>query len=245
MRRWCKGVFIGMALLAVGNPIAAQDEETGVWFDPGIDLVSQYIWRGQLYADAVTAQPYLYLGKGPLTFGAWSALALDGSWYELDLALAYALELPVGGLTFTLNDYYYKAEGFEAPYFEFGGVEDGEATGSHTLELVADYAGPESFPVLATLGWNIYNDPDNAAYGELGFAPTIRGFDVHGFVGAVLNDNAYYVMEDVVAEAGEVVNLGVTVSRWVPIKTFGVTVGASLIRNPLFDENWFVFALGF
>ncbi|MCH7562440.1 MAG: hypothetical protein IH968_01340 [Gemmatimonadetes bacterium] len=76
------------------------------------------------------------------------------------LILSYDFELGSTSASLSLTDYYF----FESPFFDFGGVKDGIATGTHLLEVLAEISGPESFPLALAVGWNFHNDPDKSTW---------------------------------------------------------------------------------
>ena len=96
-----KTVLRGMVLvlaLALAGPTVAQDE---VAVSAGLDVVSDYIWRGQLLNDDGAAQPWVNVGYGAFTFNLWGSVDIDDTpndaqweFTEVDLTASYSV--PVG-----------------------------------------------------------------------------------------------------------------------------------------------------
>jgi len=92
-------LFISLCLISVGS---MGQEESNVSFDAGVDFYSRYVWRGLLFTDAPSIQPYMSLTKGGFTIMAWGSYATSKNYAYIDLFLSYT----TGGLTINLNDYF-------------------------------------------------------------------------------------------------------------------------------------------
>jgi len=96
-----KTVLCGVALalvLALAGPVVAQDE---VGISIGADLVSDYLWRGQLRNGDGALQPWAEVDFSGFTFNVWGSMDLDDEpndsdfeFTELDLTGSYSI--PVG-----------------------------------------------------------------------------------------------------------------------------------------------------
>lgn len=80
--------------------VCAQENERGVRFGGGADVVSGYIWRG-VWEAGPSIQPTLVLSAGNFSATAWGSVDFASTSYkEMDLTLAYAL----GPVTVSLAD---------------------------------------------------------------------------------------------------------------------------------------------
>ncbi|MEQ9401346.1 MAG: hypothetical protein RJQ04_19425 [Longimicrobiales bacterium] len=232
------------AALTLGLPALAQaqdEEASGVTVGVAGEIVNQFVWRGLLLNDGLSLQPDVWLESGNLSFGVWSSIPLDGDFSEVDTYLSWYQELPVGELTLTAFDQFYPGEEDEFDDFgNFGGVEDGEPTGAHTVELVAEFS-PTALPLDFMLGWNVWNDPDKALYARVGTGLSFPAFDLDGAIGFSLNDSPYYYG----SEGGDVLDYVVSASRAFALGAFEPYASVTYVRSAVEDANYWVFALGF
>ena len=234
--------FLLVALFGVfaAAPLSGQEEEGPAW-SVGFagELTSQFIWRGLELHDGPSFQPDVWLERGNVAIGIWSSWALDGEYHEVDTYISWYHELPVGELTLLATDYFYPKEDFG--FFEFGGVKDGEPTGGHTVELGAQFS-PSALPLTFELGWNAYGDPDKALFGGVGTEFSIPMlFDVGAEAGFLLNDSPWYYE----ADAGQLLDYRVSVSRGLSLGNFEPYVSAAVVRSALMEKTYWVFAVGF
>lgn len=120
---------------------AQDDAEVEKPWSVGVDVASGYIWRGQLYNEGLTFQPYFsYTLSDKLTFNLWGTrnmgdTKVEGEVYqEFDLGVAYAA---TDWLTLNLTSYYWPTAGAdETPSFT-----DFSVDGVQTLDFyaVADF----------------------------------------------------------------------------------------------------------
>ena len=102
-------IIIGLVtLLSVSTTLSAQDK---VEANLGLDLVNQYIWRGQDLGN-VSLQPALGASWKGLSLSAWGSVGLDKEdTKELDLTLSYSAK----GFTVGLTDYWFS----KGSYFQY------------------------------------------------------------------------------------------------------------------------------
>jgi hypothetical protein len=213
-------------------------------FDVGMDLVSRYLFRGIREDDTPQVQPHLYYTISSLQIGAWGSYSLSGEYSEIDLFAQYTLELgSAGSLSLAVYDYYFSYSDSASPdYFDYGGVENDLPGGSHTLEGILGYTGPESFPISAFFGYNFYNDPDNSAYVEARYPVYSGETTLNLFAGAALNASpAWYYTDDAAP-----INIGLAASRDIVVTDhFSVPVEAALVLNPDAKQGNLVFKMSF
>jgi len=233
-------VVLALALLTGTLPQSVNGQTPE--FSVAGEVASRYVWRGLSLSSSLNIQPYASVTIGALDLGLWSSWGMEG-YQEIDWSIGYSLELPRGSLYVAVNDYFVTGDGISfGDYWDYGGVEDGEPTGAHTVELMVEYSGPEEFPIRALLAKNFYGDPDGSWYGEVGGAVSAAAFEIAPVIGMTLSASPYYYGPS----SATVTQLGLTVSR--EIFSFGdrsLYASGAAIHNPDWKETYWVFALGF
>lgn len=232
--------FLALALNAVAlpPPVVGQTPE---FYVEG-EIVSGYVWRGVSISSSLNFQPLATMTVDAFDFSVWSSWGVEG-YREVDLSLGYSLELPRGSLHLVSNDYFVTGNGISfCDFMDYGGVEHGEPTGAHILELMVEYSGPEEFPIRALLARNIIGDPDGSWYGELGASLNAGAFVMDPVIGMTLSASPYYYGPNGAA----VTQVGLTVSREViAFESRSLYTSGAVIHNPDLKETYWVFALGF
>lgn len=227
-----------MILLSGGFSLSAQDtvpEKTSP-FNPGCDLVSRYVWRGQLLDRSPNIQPWVeYAPAFGLRIGAWGSYSFSGDYAEVDLYLGYGYQ----GFSLMLTDYFVMDESLENNrFFDYR-----KGITGHLLEGTLSWEGPEKVPLKLTAATMFY------------------GADMkvdHVVIDTSLNDTtAYYVNQystyfeaawsfrhfsvfaGITPAAGfygngfGLVNLGISADRDIRLgKNYSIGLRASLITNP-------------
>ena len=120
--------------------VCAQENERGVRFGGGADVVSGYIWRG-VWEAGPSIQPTLVLSAGNFSATAWGSVDFASTSYkEMDLTLAYSL----GPVTLSVADLYWTGHADDR-YFVF------DSRSPHRIEVGASWVVSEKVPV--TLSW--------------------------------------------------------------------------------------------
>jgi hypothetical protein len=96
-----KTVLSGVVLalvLALAGPATAQDNMTG---SVGLDVVSDYIWRGQALNEHGALQPWGQVGYGDFGLKVWGSMDLDdqpndAQWKFTELELIGSYDIPIG-----------------------------------------------------------------------------------------------------------------------------------------------------
>ncbi len=201
--------------------------------------VTRYVWRGFLYSSTFQIQPTASITLGSLEIGTWGSYGVDLDYKEQDQWITWSTDLPRGSLALTINDYYFTDD--FSDFFDFHGVENGAATGAHTLEAVVAYSGPERFPIELTLASTFYNDPRASVYAEIGYSASTSYFDWGAQAGYLLQDGGYYETGD-----SGLANLSLSATRSLPaLGDRSPYVSGYLIRNQLLHRTYAVLEIGF
>jgi hypothetical protein len=150
-----KKVIVTIIVLVCTFGAKAQ-EESGLNFSVGADVVSSYVWRG-LYQTSASVQPAASLGIGDFSLSAWGSSDFNGIGKEVDFTIGYE----IAGLSLAVTDYWWAGEG-SFNYFRYGnGATD------HLFEATIGYTLPfESFPL--SLSWNTFFTGADAVKAESG-----------------------------------------------------------------------------
>jgi hypothetical protein len=236
----------GSGAAAAGEPAVASETPADDPVTLGVDFVSRYAWRGQLYGETPCAQPWASAALAGFTLGFWGSfpLAVDPTpaegqvstaTTETDVSLARSLALPAGTVTATVTDYHFPSAG--AP---FGHFEDGP-TGAHTVEAALAYRGPDRFPLAVTASRNIHHDPDHASYIEASWPVPAGSTDLSFTAGAAFGKSAWYGVEKTGVHC---VQVAATASRTLQISdAFTPAVKVTWMVNPNTDTVTLVAAL--
>ena len=221
--------------------VCAQENERGVRFGGGADVVSGYIWRG-VWEAGPSIQPTLVLSAGNFSATAWGSVDFASTSYkEMDLTLAYAL----GPVTVSLADLYWEGSAADRNtigrhYFHFG------ADSPHRVELGVSWCISQKVPL--TLAWNTVlfgaadvNSKGNRAYAtyvELSYPFAVKGVDIKAGIG-IVPWNAYgtygidrdFYVQNVFLNAGK---------SWTVAGSLQLGLFTSLSWNPALEDVNFV-----
>lgn len=217
------------------NITKAQDSIQTCSFSLNADLVSRYIWRGQLYSAAFNIQPYASFTKGQFTFGTWGTYALDNSYSEIDFYVSWQFK----NFGLTVSDYCTLDEvSGETRYFSFK-----KNTTPHALEGTATLMLSENFPLNITASTFFYgSDRDSSGnlystYFELSYPFSKNGYDFNVFAGGTPSEGLY-------GHKAGMVNVGVSAEKTIRItESFELPVSMQLAANPLANYLFLVFSL--
>ena len=200
-----------------------------------MDIVSNYIWRGQDLGH-VSLQPELSVAWKGLSLAAWGSVGLTNhkdDVREIDLTLTYM----TGGLSFGIVDYW--DDGNDSRYFYY----KQNGTG-HAFEGFISYDfGPVSASWQTYFAGNDYqNDNGKRAYSsyfELSAPFRFATCDWDAKVGLVPWKSGIY-------EVGgfNVANLSLRATKVIQItKSFDLPLFGRLVANPASQHFYFVFGL--
>lgn len=195
----------------------AQDESSG--FNTGVDIYTNYIWRGTKLGTGPSVQPSIEYTAGGFTVGVWGDFDASG-YSEVDPYVSYSFPF---GLTLTISDYYYPS----LPLFDVS-----DTAGSHAFEFSALY----EIGGLSLSANFIPNEAPGAGstgedfYFEAGYS--FKSFNV--FLGA---GNGWLTTD------GEfnICNIGIGTSKEIKITdTFSVPVNGQFVVNPELEQMMLV-----
>lgn len=233
--------ILAIVLINISFSTKAQETTEVKNINVGADLVSSYVWRGLLFCEKPSIQPYISYtnNKGNFTIGSWGSLSNDGSYNEVDFWVSYTLK----NLTVSVWDYSNVYKGIN--YFEY----DNKKT-THLIEGILSYKISESLPLTITAGSFLYgadkkpNDTtfknNYSSYFELAYPIKWKSNEVNLFVGATPTDGFYGM------KGFGIVNAGLSTTKQIKFsEDFSMGVSGSLITNPMAEKIYFVLALKF
>ncbi|MBN2175715.1 MAG: hypothetical protein JW731_16415 [Bacteroidales bacterium] len=237
-------LFVSLGLVLSVQSLMGQNKLT---LDPGVDLVSRYIWRGTDFGNSPAIQPALELGFGGFAIGAWGSYATnDANFQEADLYVSYTFN---DILTLMVTDYFLPDGNISNnKYFEY----DSDNTG-HVFEGALSFNGTEKIPLSLMVGVNFYgadartydNELQYSTYIELGYSATVKETSLDVFIGGTPNnpdsdkgETGYY------GPSAGIINIGVTAGNEIQItEKFALPVNVSVITNPQQQNIFFVFGI--
>ena len=200
----------------------------------GVDLVNQYIWRGQELGD-VSLQPTLGVEWKGLSLSTWGSVGISdfNDAKELDLTLAYS----TGGFNIGITDYWFS----NGSYFQYKAHKT-----SHLWEANVGYdfgfLGVQWFTNFA--GDDGLNKDGKRAYSSyLEFTAPFRlgGLDWAATLGAVPYATSFYD-----ANGFCINNISLRATKDFVIKdTYHLPVFAGLTANPRSEKVYLLFGLSF
>lgn len=222
--------LLGLTLLVSGSLAGSAIAQGSL----SADVVSAYVWRGLPQSNA-SVQPGFSYSLGGLSLGYWASYSLDSfGVVENDFYASYTLALSEGHeLSLGVTDYYYPGGG------NFGWFET-DGNGAHTIEAAVGYSGP----VNVLLAVNVWNDPDNSVYAEVGVPVEGEGFTYTYFAGiATGKAGGWYVkFTDKLA----LINIGFSAEKTIKINdTFEIPVKAVFGINPDAEVSYITFGFTF
>ena len=200
----------------------------------GVDLVNQYIWRGQDLGD-VSMQPTLGVEWKGLSLSTWGSVGISdfNDAKELDLTLAYS----TGGFNIGITDYWFS----NGSYFQYKAHKT-----SHLWEANIGYdfgfLGVQWFTNFA--GDDGLNKDGKRAYSSyLEFTAPFRlgGLDWAATLGAVPYATSFYD-----ANGFCITNIGLRATNDFVIKDkYHLPVFAGLTANPRSEKVYLLFGVSF
>ena len=237
--------FILISLLSISliptsaqdpTPLPTEEEKGGRCVEAalGVDLVNQYIWRGQDLGD-VSLQPTLGISWKGLSLSAWGNVGISdfSDDKELDLTLAYSIK----GFNVGITDYWFS----QGSYFQY---KSGKTT--HIWEANVGYDfGFLSLQWYTNFAGNDGTNKDSkrafSSYFELAAPFRLGGLDWSASLGIVpwattsYNSNGFCVT-----------NVSLRATKDFVIKEkYHLPVYAGLIANPRNEKVYLLFGVAF
>ena len=227
-----KILFILLTVASV-TTAGARDKDT-ISATIGVDIVDQYIWRGQDLGN-VSMQPTLGIGYKGLSLSTWGSVGIS-NWAdtkELDFTLKYTIK----GFTIGLTDYWFS----QGNYFQY---RDGRTT--HVWEAFVGY----DFNFLSATwytnfagndGLNKNGDRAYSSYFELSAPFRLATLDWQATVGLVpwrttLYGNNHFAVTNITLKATK---------DFVLKEKYHLPVFAGLTANPDSKKVYLLFGVGF
>lgn len=166
------------------NLSAQENDESGITTEGGVDILNNYIWRGQDYLHKGSIQPYISASWKNFTLGMWSAFRIKGDGTdEVDLYLSKS----VGPVTLTIYDYWSYSKSSPSKYFDFN-----SKSTSHILEAQVLLSGGEKIPFNLLGSYLFYgDDPSRSVYLELQYVKPIKEAELTLAVGYQVKGEFY------------------------------------------------------
>ena len=204
----------------------------------GGDAVNRYVWRGSMFENSPTLQPYVMDQKSGFEAGAMGSYSINQDFQEISLYLQYGFTGDFAHVTLGLADYYYE-EGL-GNFFDFSNYEDEASVGSHFLEGYATIDLVDQ-PLSLLFSTSFYNDPDYSMYTELRYAPNwFEDYTVGLVAGAALGQSREWYFTEETA----LTNIGVEFGHLIQITdSFSLPVGVDMILNPNAEAFHMVFRM--
>lgn len=221
-----KAIFVLLVFMSFSQAFAQDKVEPNI----GVDLVSQYVWRGQKLA-GVSIQPSLGIAYKGLSLSAWGSVGFHkDDTKEFDLELSYTWK----GLSFGVTDYWSCTDD-ETKYFVYRRDET-----AHTFEAFISY----DFDYVA-ISWyaNVYGaDIDStgkqkfSSYAEISAPFSLIGLDWEAKLGVVPYASEYYG-----TERFAVTNISLRATKTIDIKQIlSLPIYAEIVANPYDRKVFFV-----
>lgn len=168
----------------------------------GVDILSNFIWRGVALDPYPCIQPALQIGSKNIEFGMLGSYSLGGTFNATPLYLKYNIRTKIGNISPMLFDYYYPFK--KIPFDNFDNT-----NGAHTLEASVTFKG-NKIPLKVFLSSNIRNDSRNSTYLETSYVFKVQQqYGLEVFCGGSLTENSTWLGATDVG----VSNIGITALR--------------------------------
>lgn len=225
------------------------EEEGGFWWSAGLDIASNYLWRGydQSYTGKMfdpSIQPGVTLGYGKFYLDLWLNMSPISGYNEFDITLGFEHE----NLTVTLYDVYCD---FSAPFFS-------KRMDNHSLTATIDY----TFFERLRLHWAttflhaddyIVNSAGEerrafSSYFEVAYTQPVKElFDIEILAGASPFTGPFWCYAadfENVAEGFNVTNLSLKLSREFSAGVASFPVELGYIYNPTTNRHYALLKAG-
>lgn len=223
-----------VAMLIVTTTLMSQ-ENSKTEVSAGVDFYNRYVWRGLLFTDAPSIQPYLTISKGGFAATLWGSYATSKNYAEVDLFLSYT----TGNFTIGLSDYYTEDE-TDLGLNDYTVFDKGET--AHLIETYVSYTlSSDKLPLTITASTFVHGadldangDQNFSSYFELMYPFSAGEYDLSLTMGGSV-DEGYY------GDKAGIVNLSLGASKNIKItESFSIPLNTSFIVNPLAKDLFIV-----
>lgn len=154
-------------------------KESPLYFEAGLDILNNFIWRGLPLDKGPCLQPALFVGYGQLELAFLGSYSFRHEFNNIMTGLSYKIKTKYGTFTPMVIDYYYPYD--RVPLKELG---FDSTSFTHTVETGIQFVG-DKVPLRVYVCKNVHNDPDYSNYMELGYVFKCKGMKVEPFAGIV------------------------------------------------------------
>lgn len=232
-------VFI-LFFFSIGSFSQIKLKKINAFVNPGVDMLSKYIWRGADFGDSPAIQPSINFKKGNLTIGTWGSFSTNHNGFkEIDLYLSYTYK---DFIDLTITDYFVVNASATFPrYFNYR-----DYVTNHVLEISTTLGGLKNLPLSLMIATNIYGVDAKKADGKNAYSTYIElkysnmNIDIFAGYNATapdtdLGESGYY------GDKAGFVNIGCTVTKHIRLNSrFSVPFFVSFITNPVSDKVFLV-----
>lgn len=232
-------IFCIVILLVLASGTFAQELSVGA------DFVSRYVWRGADIGDNnPSIQPYVEFGYVGFTAGFWGAYSFSNSntFEEVDMYLKYTQSSDFGDFSLGFTDYTNPNNGVKMG--NFYNFDDPKGPGAHSVELCANYEGPDYLPLSFSYNMFLYNVENNPIYLELGYTANINDVELNAFVGGTPGDKTEYEEGKIgyyKVEKFSIINIGFKATKTIKVTdSFSIPLFGSVSLNPADEKMFYV-----
>lgn len=198
---------------------------------------SRFIWRGLELGDHPHIQPSVTFSTGKFFVGAWASHGIAPVAFDQSIP-GYKEVIPYIGYNFAPSFTLLILDHYNPNFGNIGNFKsDGE--GSNTIEARALFNFGK-FDLMASI--NIYNDPKNSTYLELGYNAELgKGFKVRPLVSVTPTESPFNGTDGfALTQVGVITSKDFSLS-----KDLGLTLRADFIVNPNLDKFYTAFGVAF
>lgn len=224
-------IFILTVFIAGAVTVEAQ-------FSASADLMSRYLWRGQLLAAGPVIQPGISYTTGTdkvgVDLGVWGSYGLhpnDGTEADLYTTLTF------GEFSLTLTDYFFPSD---IPFATTEASDNYFDYDNHVFEAGLSYAAAGKVPLSAALYYNFAGaDEENSLYSKVAFQLTDP---IELFVEA--GSGWYSVEEEGDDDSFAIVGVGFTYSNSISIsEKFALPLTGTFAINPDLEKIYLIIGM--
>ncbi|MBX2974746.1 MAG: hypothetical protein KF721_01340 [Ignavibacteriaceae bacterium] len=240
----CKQVriFIVLIYILFSPQIFSQTEKSNFSFYLSADFLSSYVWRGAVLQGRPVIQPFGSFNYKNIELSVLGSQNLVTSGSSFVTYLAYHIKTPIGTFSPMFVDFYPSLLSSTDPENHFFNYKT-NGFGAHVLETNITYEGTKKFPLRIFASVDVYNDPEKAAYLEVGYRFPISEYNCILYVGTLLSEkSAWYASDPSKPIRRGVNNIGFTATKDLILsESFKIPFRGTFTVNPAEKRAIFVF----